>query len=153
MCTSTVLDAEALPEQPEIAIVLSTVDRSGIATSVGFVPEQPGGVTTFTVSVYDAVCVADVQAPVTVTGYVPAGVDAEVLIVRAEDAPEVTDDGLKLAVAPLGRPLADRLTVCALPEVVAVATVADTEPPGSVAPEVGETDTEKSLAGTPPLFT
>src|SRR5438046_1951960 len=44
MCTSTVELAEALRLQLEIVIVLVTGEpASGIATSVPFVPEQPGG--------------------------------------------------------------------------------------------------------------
>ena len=43
MCTSTVLVAEALPVQPEIGMLLSTVERSGMVTSVPFVPPQSGG--------------------------------------------------------------------------------------------------------------
>src|SRR4051812_27816556 len=43
MCTSTVAVAEALPGQPETVIGDSTVERSGIATSVGLVAAQPAG--------------------------------------------------------------------------------------------------------------
>src|SRR5687768_1617521 len=42
MCTSTLLVADALPVHPEIVIPLSTVERSGIGTSVPFVPEHAG---------------------------------------------------------------------------------------------------------------
>jgi hypothetical protein len=55
-----------------------------------------------------------------VTGYVPAGVEAAVAMVSVEDAPEVTEAGLKLAVAPDGRPEADNVTDSAEPEVTAV---------------------------------
>ncbi len=40
--------------------------------------------------------------------------------VSVELPPAVTDDGLSDAVAPLGTPERERLTVCALPEVTAV---------------------------------
>jgi len=43
--------------------------------------------------------------------------------VRVELPPEVTDVGLKVPVAPDGRPLIDRLTGWALPDVVAVPMV------------------------------
>jgi hypothetical protein len=64
-----------------------------------------------------------------------------------DEPPEVTVDGLNDAVAPLGSPLAERLTDWAEPLVVAVPTVAVTDPPGAVEPEVGDTETEKSLVG------
>ena len=74
-------------------------------------------------------------------------------MVSVDEAPEVTLDGLNVAVAPLGSPLALRLTVWAVPLVVVVLTVAVTEPPGAVEPAVGVTATEKSLTGVPPLTT
>src|SRR4051812_26148008 len=43
MCTSTVAAADALPAQPEMAIGDSTVDRSGICTSVPLLAVQPAG--------------------------------------------------------------------------------------------------------------
>src|SRR3954447_24566942 len=43
MCTSTVADAGALPAQPETAIGDSTVERSGIGTSVVLVAAHPAG--------------------------------------------------------------------------------------------------------------
>jgi hypothetical protein len=43
-----------------------------------------------------------------------------VVIVRVELPPAVTDVGLNVAVAPDGRPLAPRATVCAEPLVTAV---------------------------------
>src|SRR6266508_754269 len=66
-------------------------------------------------------------------------------MVIVDEPPEVTDGGLNDALAPLGTPLADSDTVCALPEVVAVLTVALVEPPAVTAPEPGETEMEKSL--------
>src|SRR4051812_16999570 len=43
MCTSTVAVADALPAQPEIAIGDSTVERSGIGTSVLLLATHPAG--------------------------------------------------------------------------------------------------------------
>src|SRR3954469_8428575 len=43
MCTSTVALADALPAQPEMVIGDSTVERSGICTSVLLVAVQPAG--------------------------------------------------------------------------------------------------------------
>ena len=47
MCTSTVDVADAVPEQPEINIVPSTVDGSGMVRSVPFAiaPHPPAGFT------------------------------------------------------------------------------------------------------------
>ena len=56
---------------------------------------------------------------------------------------------MTVAVAPAGRPLADRVTVWAVPEVVAVDTVAVVEPPGFTAAEAGLTAIEKSLTAVP----
>jgi CBS-domain-containing membrane protein len=58
-----------------------------------------------------AECDSVPSAPVIVRGYVPVGVVVAVEIVSVE-LPEVeTDAGLKLAVAPLGKPLTLRFTV------------------------------------------
>ena len=48
MCTSTVAVADALPAQPETVIGDSTVERSGICTSVPLVAAQPSGSATVT---------------------------------------------------------------------------------------------------------
>src|SRR5262245_50874050 len=156
MWTSTVLVAEALPAQPLIGSALSTVDRSGMGTSVGLVPEQPGGPST--VSVKLAVCTLDGDVPMIVIVWTPIGVLADVEMVSADEPPASTEVGLNDAVAPVGRPLAEKVTVSAEPLVSAVLTVADTDPPGVVEPEVGETETEKSFgvghpASLPATFT
>src|SRR5262245_56229703 len=67
--------------------------------------------------------------------------------VRVLEPPEVTDDGLKPAVTPAGRPLAVRPTVCAVPEVVAVETVVVVDEPRCAVPLFGLTEIEKSLPG------
>jgi hypothetical protein len=69
------------------------------------------------------VWVAVVPVPVMVNGYVPGGVVADVETVSVELAPAVTAVGLKLALAPAGRPAADRVTVCGEPDVTAVLMV------------------------------
>src|SRR4029453_8313744 len=74
-------------------------------------------------------------------------------MVIVDEPPEVTDGGLNDALAPPGRPLADRPTVCGLPEVVAVLTVAVIELPAVTVPDVGLTEMEKSFAGGVPLTT
>ncbi len=55
-----------------------------------------------TTSVTVVVWVADAPVPVTVTEEVPVGVDGMVVIVMVELPPEVTDEGVKLAPAPVG---------------------------------------------------
>src|SRR5258708_1831057 len=76
-----------------------------------------------TVSAKLVLWVAEAPVPVTVSVYVPAGVPALVLTVMVDELPLVTEVGLKLAAAPLGRPEALRGTLCAEPDVVAVLIV------------------------------
>src|SRR5262245_36405044 len=82
---------------------------------------------------------------VTVRGPVAAVAEAD--RVKVLEPPEVTDDGLKLAVTPAPSPEADRLTVCAVPETVAVETVVVVEDPVWTVPLPGLTVSEKSLPG------
>jgi hypothetical protein len=82
---------------------------------------------------------------VIVTVYVPAAVELDVEIVIVDEPPLVTDDGEKVAVAPLGRPLALSVTVCAEPEVVAVETVALVPEPAVTVADDGLTEIEKSF--------
>ena len=70
-------------------------------------------------------------------------------MVSVDEPPAVTEAGLNDAVAPAGRPLAEKVTVCAEPLVTAVETVVETEPPGLTEPAVGEAATEKSLPVEP----
>jgi hypothetical protein len=101
-----------------------------------------------TVKLNVVVWVVLVPVPVIVTGNVPAGVEVAVARVSVEEPPEVTDVGLNDALAPAGSPLADSDTACAVPDVVAVDTVAVVELPGFTAAEAGLTEIEKSLAAT-----
>jgi hypothetical protein len=80
---------------------------------------------------------------VIVTVYVPTGVTVEVPIVSVDDEPEVTVAGENDAVAPDGSPLALSDTDWALPDVVAVDTVAVVPEPGATVADVGLTATEK----------
>jgi hypothetical protein len=61
--------------------------------------------------------------------------------------PEVTDEGENDTLTPLGAPDADNETDSALPDVTAVETVEDVEPPAVSDPELGEAEIEKSLGG------
>jgi hypothetical protein len=65
-----------------------------------------------------------------------------------ELAPAVTDVGLKVAVAPVGSPVADSETVCAVPDTTVVDTAVETEEPCVAEPDVGEVEMEKSLVAT-----
>ena len=145
------------PTWDEDTIVLPAVNVSGSSSvACWLVVLVNGSVLTrvsppplpLTVRVNVVVCVALVPVPVIVTGNVPAGVEVAVVSVSVEEPPEVTDVGLNEAAAPAGRPLADSDTVCAVPAVVAVDTVAVAEVPGFTAAEFGLTETEKSLAAT-----
>ena len=82
----------------------------------------------------------------TVSAYVPAGVELEVAIVNVDDDPDVTDAGEKDAVTPEGSPLALSDTDSAAPEVTAVETVELVPLPAVTLLEVGLSETEKSLA-------
>ena len=108
---------------------------------------QPGGGEGCTISVTDVLCVADVPVPVTVSVVVPVGVDGEVVIVIVELLPEVTEVGLKLAPAPVGKPLALMETDCDDPLVVAV--LIDVEPlvPAATVTVLGLALMEKSFGG------
>ena len=85
--------------------------------------------------------------PLMVTLYVPGGVVELVAIVRVLFVPEVAVAGLKVAVAPVGRPEADRVTDCAAPEVTAVLIVVVAADPALTLPDVGDAATEKSFVG------
>jgi hypothetical protein len=91
--------------------------------------------------------VAPVPVPVTVMGYVPAGVADEVVSVIRELPPEVTEDGENPTVVPVGRPVAVSPTVWAVPEMVAVLMVLVADDPATAVPEVGVAAMEKSPGG------
>src|SRR3989440_479167 len=99
-----------------------------------------------TVRVTEVVCVAEVPVPVTVSVYVPAAA-VPVFTVSVELPPAVTDVGLSAAVAPLGTPVTERLTVCALPEVTAVEIVLVPEAPCTRLKLVGLAAIEKLFVG------
>jgi hypothetical protein len=84
--------------------------------------------------------------PVTVIVYVFTGVVPEVATVSVEDVP-VVGFGLKLAVAPVGNPLALRLTLPAKPPVRVMLIVYVVLAPAEMDREVGEAASEKSAAG------
>jgi hypothetical protein len=67
--------------------------------------------------------------------------------VSVELEPEVTDDGEKAAVVPVGRPEAVKPTVWAVPDTVAVLIEAVAGVPTTAVPEVGVAAMEKSPGG------
>ena len=69
-----------------------------------------------TTSVTPAVRVTPPLVPRIVSGYVPAGVDAEVDTVTAVDPDVTTDGGLKEGVAPDGSPVMLKVTVPVKPD-------------------------------------
>ena len=75
----------------------------------------------------------------------PAAAELVALILSVDEPPEVTDVGLTVAVTPLGAPETDRLTVCALPEVVAVEIVLLPLEPAAIDTADGLALIEKSL--------
>jgi len=76
---------------------------------------------------------------------VPGVVAAPALSVSVELLPAVTDTGLNDADAPAGSPLAERLTVCALPLVTAVEIVLVLHAARPIVTLFGLAEIEKSL--------
>jgi hypothetical protein len=103
-----------------------------------------------TVSEIGVVCVADAPVPVTVTVVVPAGVEADVVIVNVELCPDAIEAGLNDADAPAGRPDADNATFCAAPLVTVVLIVLDAGCPAVTDTELGAAAIEKSFDGGAP---
>src|SRR6202521_5650440 len=66
---------------------------------------------------------------------------------RDELDPAVTEDGVKVATAPLGRPVAERATDWATPLVRVVPMVLVAAEPAVTLAEEGEAEMEKSLGG------
>src|SRR5438552_3894141 len=94
------------PLRPDSNVPLTTAPLSGTTDSVN-----------------GAAWVADGEVPVTVNPKLPAGVAAEVVTVRVDEPPAVTEGGLNDAVAPAGSPDADSATVSGEPSTTDVATV------------------------------
>jgi len=77
---------------------------------------------TVRLTVVEWVVGGDAYWPVTVSVNVPVAAAAVVAMVSVEPSPAVTDAGSNVALAPEGRPLADRLTVRAVPDATCVLT-------------------------------
>ena len=95
----------------------------------GLVIETVGGGGAFTVSVNVEVWDRELDAPVTVMVDDPAGVDAEVARVNVDEHVGLHDPGEKAAVAPVGRPEAEKDTGCGVPETRVAVILLDTDCP------------------------
>jgi hypothetical protein len=111
-----------------------TVAEVGVDVSVKLPPPEAT-----TTSVTGVVWFREPEVPVMVTGDEPAGVDAVVVIVRADVAalaPGVTEGGTKLHAAPVGRPEQVRATALLKPPEGVMVTVEVAELPAVT--EAGE---------------
>lgn len=88
--------------------------------------------------------VAEGAVPVIVTGYVPGGVIASAASVSVDEPPAVTLIGANVAIAPAGSPVADKLTVSAVPAVEVVDTAVVVERPWTTLTVVGDALIENS---------
>src|SRR5436190_45563 len=71
----------------------------------------------------------DPPSPLIVSVKLPTAAVAVVATVSTDDPPDVTDAGSNVPAAPAGRPLTDRLTVCADPDTTCVVTEKVVVPP------------------------
>src|SRR2546425_3556895 len=85
--------------------------------------------------------------PLTVIGYVPAGVDVVVEIVIVLVHVGRHWEGAKDTLAPAGRPVALNVTAVDVPDTRVAVTEAVTEPPAVTVPDVGFTARLKSNSG------
>ena len=101
----------------------------------------------WTVNVYPVVRVSPPPMPLTVIGYVPAGVDLVVEIVIVLVHVGRHWEGAKDTLAPEGSPVALNVTAVDVPDTRVAVTVAVTEPPAITVPDVGFTARLKSNSG------
>jgi hypothetical protein len=88
------------------------------------------------------------ETPLTVSANVPVAVAVVAVTVRVEVPPAMTGVGANAPLAPEGKPLTDRLTVCADPEVTCVLTVYAVLEPWATVRLDGLAVMAKSSAGT-----
>ena len=111
-----------------------SVGESGLSLKVPKVqelmplPQSPLTDTAFTVRVKEVVFVKDPAVPVTVTVYVPAGVEAAVLIVKVDEQLGTHDAEEKDEVAPVGKPETEKKVDCDVPETRVAIIPLETEP-------------------------
>lgn len=103
------------------AVQVKLIDELELAIAARFDGACGGGGLTIRDTL--AVCVRLPLVPVMVIVLEPLGVEPEVVTVSVEEPDPVMDAGLKLAVAPAGRPLALRVTAALNPFCAATVTV------------------------------
>ena len=91
--------------------------------------KSKGGGGAFTVNVKVVVWDREPDAPVTVIVDDPAGVDADVVRVNVDEHIGLHDPGEKAAVAPVGRPEAEKDAGCGVPETRVAVILLDTDCP------------------------
>jgi hypothetical protein len=120
-------DSETVSADPLVTAVLMALVAPAPCTTVRLVGlaeiEKSFGGTGATVTVTEAVCVAEPSVPVTVNVYVPGAVVSAGETVRVDDPPAVTAVGLRVAAIPFGDEVTLRLIVPAVPVTSAVLTV------------------------------
>ena len=127
----------------EPAATLAALGEAEMEKSLG-----GGGPVTVRVKVVE--WVAEVPVPVTVTAYGPGAVPALVVMDMVELDPELMVDGVNVATAPEGRPVALRATDWATPLVTVVPMVLVAGEPAATLAALGEAEMEKSLGGGGP---
>ena len=103
----------------------------------------------FTVSVKVVVWDREPATPVTVIVDDPVGVDAEVVRVNVDEHVGLHDPGEKEAVAPVGKPDAEKETDCAVPETRVAVIVLDADCPWTTV-LLPPLESEKSKVGGAP---
>src|SRR5262249_47262879 len=98
-------------------------------------------------------CTVDVPVAVSVIGYWPFGVVAEVWSVTVDVPSEDMVAGANVSVESAGSPDADSTMVCGLPVAVTLLSVVVAASPGTAKPERGSTSNPKSSGspGTPQI--
>src|SRR5258708_8741581 len=97
-----------------------------------------------TITVTEALCVAEPSVPVTVTVYVPGGSARLGETVRVDDPPAVTATGLRVGASPFEENVTLRLIVPAVPVTSAVLTVLVPDWPSTTVRVLGLAAIEKS---------
>ena len=103
--------SEPLPETVKVLplkLALPATPTAPMSWSVQPAGKPPLGA--LTISVTFAVCDKLPLVPFTAIVFVPAGVEANVVTVMVEGPEPATEAGLKLAVAPVGKPVALKVT-------------------------------------------
>lgn len=115
----------AVPEVTCVVTLYATLDPWAAVWLDGLAlmaKSSGGAAVTVRLTVVERVVSGDAYWPVTVSVNVPIAAAPVVAMVSVEPWPAVTDAGLNVALAPEGRPVADRLTTRAVPDTTCVLT-------------------------------